>query len=396
MSRRANGEGTAYKVAPGRWEGQVTVTVGGRRRRVKRSGRTKTEVLERLRQVKDDADNGLRPEDRALTVADLLEGWIAAPGDLKPKTIASYRWAIDKHLIPGLGSWRLPELSVAAVEDFLTAKAAEGFSKNSCIRFRAVLGQAIRWAERRDLVLRNVAEKAELPTDATPPREGRALTEEEAHKLLEAARTVTVKIPRTDRTETHQRRTEALWVVQLSLGLRPGEVCGITWADVDFDEKLVHVRRSMKYTDNGHPIGLGEVKTGNRGRGRRTLPLPPAALDALRRHRTMQNEERLAIGKYWPDEWDDLVFRTEAGTPYNPSNLRRDLSQIAKAAGVGKLTRYDLRHSAATLMAAAGVPLEVIADRLGHENVTMARTIYTHATGRPITAGADEVAAMFG
>lgn len=387
--RRSNGEGTCYKVGPGKWQGQVWVT-SGRRRRVKVSGTTKAEVLARLRDMKAKDAAGIQVAGRTPTVAELLDDWLTdvMPGRVVASTISSYRWVTDKHLVPRIGTKRVASLSVADVETMLRRMASDGLSRSSCFRARAVLGQALTWAERRDLIQRNVARLAELPADATPVREGRALNSNEAHALLEAARTITVKVPRTDRTETRPRRTEALWVLQLVLGLRPGEVAGLLWDDVDFETELVHVRRSMKYTD-GNPVELGEVKTGSRGRGRRTLELPPMALDALRRHRTAQTAERLAIGRYWPDEWDGLVFRTEAGTPYSASNLRRDLAQIQKAAGIeGRLTRYDLRHSAATIMAASGVRLEDIADQLGHEDVTMARGIYTHATREPLRTAA--------
>lgn len=398
MSRRSNGEGTAYKVAPGRWEGQVWVENSGRRRRVKRSGKTKAEVLAKLREVREEDERGIDVSDRGATVAQLLEDWLTnvAPAKVEPETVKAYRWAAEDHIVPRIGNRKVKSLSVGDVEHLLRRMAADGMSRWSCVRVRAVLGAALKWAQRRDLVGRNVATLAELPADATPAREGRALTPEEAQRLLTAAETVTVKIPRTDRTETRPRRTAALWVLQLVLGLRPGEVNGLTWEAVDLDEGLVHVRSAMRYDDD-RPVGLAEVKTGNMGRGRRTLNLPPMAVDALRRHRKAQNEERMALGKYWPQEWSGLVFHTEAGTPYRPSNLRRELRKIQTAAKIeGRLTRYDLRHSAATIMVAAGMRLEDVADILGHEDTTMTRGVYAHATGRPLAGAADVMQKVLG
>lgn len=76
-----------------------------------------------------------------------------------------------------------------------------------------------------------------------------------------------------------------------------------------------------------------------------------------------------------PERWADLVFVSEVGTPLNPHNLRHKLAALARAAGIGHVNRYDLRHSAATLLAAAGVPLEQIADVLGHETLRMSRQV---------------------
>ena len=85
--------------------------------------------------------------------------------------------------------------------------------------------------------------------------------------------------------------------------------------------------------------------------------MPTQVVDALRRHRATTAKERLAFGTSWPNEWKELVFVSMAGTPLNPRDLRR----LAERADVGHLTRYDLRHSAATLLAASGVRLEEIA-----------------------------------
>lgn len=288
---------------------------------------------------------------------------------------------------PVIGHYRLDTLMVSDVEAMLAIFASAGAARNSVARHRFVLRRVLRWAQRREWVGRNVAELAEMPAGARKPKPARALSADEARKLLEAARTRTVRVPRTDRTETHRRRLEALWVLSLALGLRPGEVLGLMWPAVDLDAGVVHIRQSMKMLD-GTPVGLGEVKTGNMGRGRRTLALPPIALDALRRHRTSQAEERLAMGSHWPTEWRNLVFVSEAGTPLNANNLRRELNEMAASAGIGKVTRYDLRHSAARLMAAAGMRLEDIADTLGHEDLRMARAVYVHATGRTLEAAA--------
>jgi integrase len=332
----------------------------------------------------------------SMTVAELFDSFqrLAIGDSVAPQTRSAYAWSLNA-MRPAIGAKRLDQLKVNDVEAMLTAMAKAGAARASLSRHRSTLRRALRWAQRREWVARNVAELAELPSGAKPPRPVRILTLDEARALLDAAKSRTVKVPRTGRTETHPRRLEALWVVSLSLGLRPGEVLGLTWPAVDLDEGLVHVRTSMKY-ERGEAVALGEVKTGNMGRGRRSLALPPLALDALCRHHRTQLEERLAMGARWPAEWRDLVFVSEAGTPLGASNLRRELNEMAATAGVGKVTRYDLRHSAATLMAAAGMRLEDIADTLGHEDLRMARTVYVHATGRTLDTAARVMGDLLG
>ncbi len=115
--------------------------------------------------------------------------------------------------------------------------------------------------------------------------------------------------------------------------------------------------------------------------------MPPPAVAALRAHRRRQAAGRLAAGSRWSADWPDLVFTTLTGTPIDASNLRRYLTRITKQAGLGHWHPHELRHSAASIMSAAGVPLERIADVLGHDGVRMTALVYRH-TVTPSVNGA--------
>ncbi|MCA9604953.1 MAG: tyrosine-type recombinase/integrase [Myxococcales bacterium] len=127
----------------------------------------------------------------------------------------------------------------------------------------------------------------------------------------------------------------------------PGEACGLRWADIDADNQLVHVRQAAVRT--AHATALGPLKTAS---SRRTLRAPAQLMDRLATHRATLDTSRPA----------DLVFPTAAGTPIDPSNLRRSFSQITLAAGLGHWHPNELRHSAVSLLSAPGLPLEHAAD----------------------------------
>lgn len=369
--RRAKGEGSIYwSEARQRYEGLLDLgrSADGRRRRRKVTGSDRAEVARRLSELRQQLATGQPVGGGALTVGDLLERWVTdvAPGRVEPGTVASYRWAVD-HLVEGLGSRRLVRLTPEDVEAFLAGKA-ETLGRSSLVRLRAVLGQALRWAEKRGHVARNVAALADLPVGARPATAGRATTVDEARRLLDAIA---------------GHRHEALWLLQLTAGLRPGEAAGLRWPDVDVAGGVVHVRSSLRWTDGR--AHLAEPKT---PRSRRSLVLAPATVAALRAHRRSQRAERLAAGPRWSPDWPDLVFTAELGTPLDPANLRRALARVAEEAGLGGLRPYDLRHSAASLLAAAGVPLERVADVLGHDGLRMARLVYVHALSPSIDAAA--------
>ncbi len=386
--RRSHGEGSLfYEATRGRWVG--TIDLGpdgtGKRRRAKVTGRTKSQALDRLRAAQRKADAGLPVGDGGLTFGAFLDGWLA---DVLParsrvrssNTLDNYRWAVERHLKPALGAKRLRALTAEDVESLLRHLAAEGMARNSVMRVRSVAVMALKHAQRRDLVAHNVAELAEMPADARPADEGRSLTVEEAAQLLAVAETDALG---------------PLVVTGLMLGLRPGELCGLRWSDVDLENRTSHVRQARKRerTSDGRRevLVFGEPKT---AKSRRSLAMPAPVVAALQRQRAQQARERLVVGAAWQDL--DLVFPNEVGAPLDPSNLRRRFARLTERAGLGRWHPNELRHSACSLLSAAGVPLEHVADILGHDGTRMAARFYRHAVSPAVGAAVAPMEAMFG
>ncbi len=357
MGRRGHGEGSIYqRSSDGRWVGQLELDrrPDGRRNRKQIYGRTQAEVVSKLRAAEMKLAQGLDLSAGRVTVAGQLEHWysIVAP-NRSANTRSTYEWAIGR-LSRGLGATTLDKLTPSAVTGFLNGMSASGLAPATVNRVRSVLTQALRLAEIDGLVSRNVA----ALTDPVPlgRTSSRSMSEAQAATLLEA-------------TSTH--RLGSLFVVQLTMGLRPGEVTGLIWEDVDLDEQVLHVRRSMK--NNRGRLEFGEPKT---RRSVRSLQIPLLTSERLREHRRAQRYERLEAGPLWNDH--GLVFSTEVGTPIDPSNLRRTLNRITDSAGLGQWAPNELRHSAVSIMSAAGVPIEAISDQVGHETTRTTQTVYRH------------------
>ena len=170
--------------------------------------------------------------------------------------------------MPGLGHIRLARLTADDVDALLEARAASGLARSSVSGLRTVLGTALDHAVRPDMVRRNVARLTKVPPGSTSTR--RSLSPVEARALLDAV---------------SGDRLEALIVTGVALGLRPGELLGLSWRDVDLDAGLVHLRQQLK-RENNRPV-LGDLKT---ARSRRSLRCPPVVVDALRRRRKLQEE----------------------------------------------------------------------------------------------------------
>jgi integrase len=377
-ARRAYGDGSIYyDCGRDRWVGVVELgrDGAGRRRRSKVTGHTEAEAIRRVRRLRGELDAGQVGFDKNLTLGAWLDHWLVHVVEARvdsPNTVENYRWALS-HVRPSLGARRLAKLTVEDVERLLASKSA--MSRNSVARIRRVLADALRSAERREYVARNVAALAELPR-CKPPGERRSLTAEEARLMLDAA--------------AHER-LGAVFACGLMLGLRPGELAGLRWEDVDLDGATLRVSGSLK--EEGHRLRLGDVKRSRAGW--RTLAMPPVLVGLLRQHHRRQAAERLAPGEAWQDHVG-LVFCSELGTPLDPSNLRRVTARVARRAGIpGSVFPYLMRHAAASLLLDAGASLEQVADVLGDHPETLLRH-YRHRVRPVADAAAAPMQAMFG
>ncbi len=167
---------------------------------------------------------------------------------------------------------------------------------------------------------------------------------------------------------------------------------GLAWADVDLDAGTLRVRQALNRA-GGAAFVLGEPKT---PKSRRTLDVPSPAVEALRAHRARQAAERLAAGSVWVDT--GLVFATEIGTVLDPRNFRRAFARVTEAAGLGSGWHpHELRHSAVSLLSAAGVRLEDVADVVGHASASrMTGDVYRHQVHPSVSAAKAPMEAMFG
>jgi integrase len=163
-------------------------------------------------------------------------------------------------------------------------------------------------------------------------------------------------------------RFHALWVVLLRTGMRPGEALALRWSDLSDGRLTIH--RTLV---NG--AGVGRVfETPKTNKSRRGVSIDKSTQAALAAHRKRQIEERLRMGAEYKDQ--GLIFATIYGGPLNRDAISRRFKKLVRKAGLPDLRMYDLRHSQATLMLAAGVPLKVISERLGHANISMTADIY--------------------
>jgi integrase len=186
-----------------------------------------------------------------------------------------------------------------------------------------------------------------------------------------------------DADADENRRLEALFVLSITLGLRPGELRKLAWDHVDLDNAVIHVWRSASRT--------GDVKT---PKSKRSLVLPKRAVAALHAHRKRQAAERLAAGTAWQD--GNLVFCHEDGRMYTSDALNWRFGKMTRRAGIGHWHAHEGRHTAVSIMSSNGVPLQEISDTVGHKSTHVTETVYRHVIVPAIRGGATVMDAVFG
>jgi integrase len=161
-----------------------------------------------------------------------------------------------------------------------------------------------------------------------------------------------------------------LFAVMLTTGLRPSEALGLKWDDLQ--GVTLRIQRSIEHNGNGW--NFGSLKT---PKARRSVSVPSSLLIRLKAHRIKQAKQKLSAGADYQDH--GLIFATPEGQPLDLANIRqRHFKPILQKAGLPDIRMYDLRHTCATLLLAAGENVKVVSERLSHASVAMTLDNYAH------------------
>jgi integrase len=174
----------------------------------------------------------------------------------------------------------------------------------------------------------------------------------------------------------HGPKWEALFTLALATGMRQGELLGLKWQDINFSTGTLQVRRILTRVSSEAAVRVfieAEPKT---QQSRRSIPLAPFALEALKQHRVRQLVAKLKAGPAWIEY--DYVFCTLTGTHLRPNHVVDEFKKILKRTGLPAIRFHDLRHSTATLLLSLGVHAKVVQEMLGHTQISMTLDIYSH------------------
>lgn len=350
--RRLKGTHGAYKRKDGKWVLSVELgIIGGVRKRRKYIFPT-LRKLQRAEGVL--ARTGAAPPAQAPTVAQYLADTLARKTSLRPRTRRSYERTAALHITPYLGPLRVSQLTPDAIDRWLATLTKKGVGSRTIQLARAVLRALLKPALRYGWLASNPAGLAEAPKHERKAIQ--PLTPEQARTLLDVL---------------GGEWLDPIVRVALSTGLRPGEVLALQWSDVNLTLGSLTVRQTLQRvyavsddTERKTRLQVAPTKT---TASRRTISLPPMALEALKAQRELADMLQT--------EW---VFPSANGTPLEPRNVSRAWYRIRVDAGLPHLRLHDLRHSYATFALLLGVPVRTVADALGHAETRTTLDTYGH------------------
>ena len=363
--RRASGEGNIRKRSDGRWEGRYVAGHDANGKPIRKNvlGKTQAEVREKLRQAIAEAqmlDIGKADE---YTVGAWVETWyeLYSKPNIRESTQRYYRRFIDRHVIPTLGNIKLSKLTARQLQKMYNdvrehgrireaqKEKNPGLSASYVRGLHMMMHNCLNRAVKERLILRNPAE------DCIPPKvtktEMKVLKVENIGAYLKAAEEYDV-LP--------------MFFLELSTGLRKGELTALLWEDLDIESKTIFVNKQAIGVKGGG-VKISQPKTET---SVRRISISQEALDYL-----ITEHEKHPDSPY-------LFASPRTGEMYHPDSIANLHKKILKRAGLEYIRLHDLRHTFATLALQNGVDIKTVSGMLGHYDAGFTLRTYTHATNR--------------
>lgn len=331
----------------------------GKRIRKQPTFKNKADAKRLLKEFEANKTKGTLIKPNSETLEDWLTYWLTkiASNNNEESTIYGYKNIINKHLISSLGKIQLQKLKPKMIQDYYSSKMNDDenpLSSNSVRKHHVLLKTALSVATIQDLVLSNPMDKVIPPKYIKPSRNYYNI--ETMKKLF--------KLVKDTRLEC------TVWILGTT-GIRRGELCGISWSKIDFENKVIYIEDTR--------INVGskiiEKDTKNDSSTRR-ISIDDELIMILKAEKEKQEENKKQLGKHYINS--DYVIVMENGKPYRPNYLSELFTKFVNDNNLPPLTLHGLRHTVASVANSAGINLYNISKILGHSTTSTTSKIYTH------------------
>ena len=361
--RRPQGDGTIRKRADGRWEARIIIGHKNDGSPMYKSAFAKTQksALKQLHQLIDLYRDVDLTEECRMTLGEWLDKWLDEYMifTIRESTLDSYRAMVKNQVKPFIGSKQISSLTTADIQKFYNKIKKEGRIRphpnhgkalaDSMVRgVHMMLHEALDAAVKERLLAKNPTNGTTVPKCNYPEKQ--ILGDDQLETFLKAIK-------------GHEYWCDFFYV-EVMTGLRRGEICGLKWQDINFEENKLQVKRSVSVKKGGG-VSIGETKTET---GVRCIQMPPSVAELLKSKRQTAITEWVFPHFLHPEQ------------PISPASAYRKLKVILKNAELPLIRFHDLRHTFATHATQGGVDPKTLAGILGHTNASFTLDTYTHVT----------------
>lgn len=407
LNKRERGEKEAeelqipvYKKKDGRWCTTYKEASTGKRRYI--YGKTREEVVEKLKECsefskKDIVDAKPIPLNKQIfkveekqeeKQSDWLQEWILAylmnfkKNELKVNTFDTYYGSYRKHIKDSeIGKIAIEDLTTMDLQAFYNRKSQDGYHSRTIRHMSVIINEALDYAVRIQKLKFNPNKYTILPKKKR--YEAKVMTKEEVSRILMQAK---------------EDELYPIVVTCIFTGMRKGEIMGLTWDNVDFENKMIYVRGSLcrvelEPDENGRRNTTFKVMEPKTAKSVRNIPMLEQTYAALKMQKQQQELEKIKYKDIYVD--NGFVFARYDGNYMDLRGFRDRYHRFLERYGIEKMRFHDLRHTFASLLIEEGTSPKIVQELLGHSTITTTMDIYTHISEKSKAEAMEKISLDF-
>lgn len=327
----------------------------GKRKTIKQRGFTgKTAARNAEREARVAWEKGDYIDPSKTTFGEYMKEWLENKQNMTEHTRYTNVSYFNNHIMPTLGHIPLQKVNVAHIEKFIKSLRDKGLSDGTVKKIYALSRTAMKAAATKEMITKD---PFTLLDDSDKPyvkhQNINYWTKEEVKKFL----------------SSFEHRYKIAFTLAIYTGMRQGEILGLKWDEVDFDNNQIRVRNTLTFKK--------KLKDGAKSSsGNRSISVSDFVMKELRKHKALMAQEGLINAK--TKSKDKLVIHSTNGNPVDSSTLRVLFKRICDENKIRKIRFHDLRHTCASLLLQAGVHPKVVQEMLGHSSIKITLDTYSH------------------